>query len=287
MMASCEEFELLISLGLDGELSPEEALQLQDHLKSCPACCQFNQELSEIQSSISSLLLSPPPSLHTRIMDQISQEAALPSQDTAKIVRPGSFYRRYATTAAAVLVLVSALVFGSKLFPANLVDELPAPEATLASSDQAQRSIAGDTSPEEATSPAIQNESPAPPPPSTGKASGRSTTPPRTAKKLDPIAPPMAITSEPPPEPLPFTKDFATSMNSISQEEAQGLLIQKLMEDGEIDPVPVFSRLLDDSSAYLFQYTDSQGNTWDYRVSLYDGSIEQSPSLNENISTLN
>jgi len=61
MMASCEEFELLISLGLDGELSPEEALQLQDHLKSCPACCQFNQELSEIQSSISSLLLSPRP----------------------------------------------------------------------------------------------------------------------------------------------------------------------------------------------------------------------------------
>lgn len=286
MMASCEEFELLISLGLDGELSSEEAAQLQDHLKSCPACCQLNQELSEIQSSISSLLLSPPPSLHTRIMEQISQEAALPSQDT-KLVRPASFYRRYATTAAAVLVLVSALVFGSKLFPPNVVDELPAPEAALASPDQAQRSIVSDVPPQEATSTEIQNESPSPKPSITGKASVGSTTPPRTEKQLDSIAPPMAITSEPPPEPLPFTKEFAAVADTLTQEEAETLLIQYLVEDGEVDPVPVFSRLLDDSSAYLFQYTDSQGNTWEYRVSLYDGSIERSPISNENLSTLN
>ena len=296
-MASCEEYEILMSQSLDGELSPEEDVFLHAHLESCPACCELFCELTNMHDSFSRLSLSPPPSLHMRVMDQIKKEASPPPQKDNKIVRPSVFYRRYATTAAAFLILISAVVFGPKLFPSHLAETVsPGTDPEIATTEQNQRSLPQpepeQASQEPSNSLTIEDEKPIAS--SHGsKSYGKVAPPPVTTEKPQTTTPPIATITAPPPTPPAdtltefSTKNLTGFAASISQSDAEKLLTKLLVDDGQTEPKPTFLRLREDTSSYLFQYTDSSGATWLYSVSLFDGSIERTPLPSNYLSTFN
>lgn len=286
MMASCEEFALLMSQSLDGELSYEEELLLQDHLQGCPACRELFQELSELQASFSSMTLSPPPSLHARIMEQIKQEATnlTASQANDNRIRPVKGYRRYATTAAALVILVSAVVFGAnKLCPPHPVEGLSGgADSAVAAPEPNQRALPENTAPVEPSTYQAEPKKPA-----AYQGSSQKPVKPSAASLPEPpqtAMPPKSIT-EPPSAPLTefTTKELPLTMTVLSQSDAEALLIQKLTEEGQIDPKPIFSRQQEED--YLFLYTDSQGVSWVYSVSSRDGSIDGTSSPSDPLST--
>lgn len=288
-MASCEEYELLISQSLDGELSPEEEVLLHSHLESCFACRELYQELSELQTSFPSLSCSPPDSLHTRIMDQIKQEATYASPVNQKIVRPAAFYRRFATTAAALVILVSSVFFASKLNLTHPVEStLPDTESAVAAPEPNPPAIPEDITPKKPPSTMIKPEKTAPSKNTVEKPTKAPTG--SLSKQPKTVSPSTAPLTAPPPapeSPTEFaTKDMAISATELSQSDAEKLLIDTLTEEGQIEPKPIFSQFSNDSAAYQFEYTDSQGATWVYSISSLDGSITRTPLLNEPLSTL-
>ena len=47
-MKSCEQYELLASLVLDGETTGEEQAELAAHLETCPACQAYAEDIRRI-----------------------------------------------------------------------------------------------------------------------------------------------------------------------------------------------------------------------------------------------
>lgn len=73
---NCEEFRELISARLDGELSPEEARDLEAHLEQCGDCAAFLQELEHLQAlAQESPSASMPSDVQRAILRQTSQRA--------------------------------------------------------------------------------------------------------------------------------------------------------------------------------------------------------------------
>lgn len=70
-MKACNGNKLLISQLIDGELSPEEELQLRDHMGRCPACRAYYEELSFISGHMDDIDF--PDDLHASIMSAVEQ----------------------------------------------------------------------------------------------------------------------------------------------------------------------------------------------------------------------
>jgi len=97
-MAEHEEYLLLISARLDGELKPEEEERLRDHLAACPDCRRAAGELRAIHEAMERLpLLEPPPDLKDRILAEL--------EDTGKGRTGKPVWRRWLAAAAVLVVL--------------------------------------------------------------------------------------------------------------------------------------------------------------------------------------
>lgn len=94
----CEAYVELLSASLDGELTPEEQVQLDAHLENCPHCRALHAELSGLQDSFD-WEVTPPPELKPRILD------ALPPQRSAA---KAPYWRRWGAMAAAVALVALA-----------------------------------------------------------------------------------------------------------------------------------------------------------------------------------
>lgn len=71
-MRSCEEFEVDISLKLDGMLEPEEEQALEEHLAHCPGCRQLARELEQLHAALPQLEeLSAPDRFAEDVMGRI------------------------------------------------------------------------------------------------------------------------------------------------------------------------------------------------------------------------
>lgn len=68
----CEEYELLMSRGLDGDLSPEENAALREHMESCPSCRAAYEALSHVSELLGAELPDPPETLAASVMDRIA-----------------------------------------------------------------------------------------------------------------------------------------------------------------------------------------------------------------------
>lgn len=65
-----------MSAKLDGELSEDEARELEEHLKTCPSCRKLMAELTEMESGLESLRAEPPETLAPGVMRAIRAEKA-------------------------------------------------------------------------------------------------------------------------------------------------------------------------------------------------------------------
>lgn len=110
-----EEYWEWMSADLDGELSPAQHAQLEEHLRTCPSCAQLYQDLSLQTSALGQLDTSLPPELHQNILDH------LPPQLTVR--RTQRNWKVWGSLASC-LVLVAALGYAS--LPREPEDTAPA-----------------------------------------------------------------------------------------------------------------------------------------------------------------
>lgn len=73
---NCDKALEAMSAKLDGELSEDEARELEEHLKTCASCRKLMAELTEMESGLESLCAEPPETLAPGVMRAIRAEKA-------------------------------------------------------------------------------------------------------------------------------------------------------------------------------------------------------------------
>ena len=72
-MKSCERYELLASLAIDGEASPEERAQLAEHLEACPDCRAYYEDLKRLHGGFAREEAVLPEGFSARVMDRVRE----------------------------------------------------------------------------------------------------------------------------------------------------------------------------------------------------------------------
>ena len=76
-MNICETYEALLDLYVDGELTAEEMLQVQEHLDTCPACRGYVDDAFALRAAFPDEESAPlPENFHASVMEKITQSAA-------------------------------------------------------------------------------------------------------------------------------------------------------------------------------------------------------------------
>lgn len=101
-MCDCDRALELISLELDGELTPEEQTELEEHLAACGECRGAAEELRQLHTLLPELEEEVPEGLHQAIMDRIGAEKVVPLSRARK----ASHIRRWASLAAVFAVIL-------------------------------------------------------------------------------------------------------------------------------------------------------------------------------------
>lgn len=110
---TCEQYTVLLSQRMDGELPPAQAKELEAHLAVCPLCRALAEELSALTASLRDLdELEAPEGFVDNVMTRVRAESAGP-----KVI---PFFRRPQVKALAGLAACAALCVGlysAGLFP--------------------------------------------------------------------------------------------------------------------------------------------------------------------------
>ena len=74
---SCQDLEIKLHAHLDGELDSEQDLELEQHLKGCPACSRAQQEYRTLQRAMASpsLYFKVPSGLERKVRSALSEAA--------------------------------------------------------------------------------------------------------------------------------------------------------------------------------------------------------------------
>ena len=99
---NCENAFDLISMDIDGELSPEQAEQLQAHLRDCADCRRLAEAMRAIHSNVSALEVPAPEGLAEGVMRRIGQQSGTVKKPKRRFFGPGTGFGMV----AAVLVLL-------------------------------------------------------------------------------------------------------------------------------------------------------------------------------------
>lgn len=176
MKKNCEEFAALLDAFVDGELSPEEALAVQNHLNTCPDCQSYVDDALAIRAAFPTVEDTEVPAGFTEgVMNAIRTQPA-PSgkkhhQPWSRVLLP------IAACLALVLVLKNAIPASpsdnatpqeaaDKFSEARMLDESPTEEDAEAPANDTAPESALDENPEDAapstdsapqTSPAAYN----------------------------------------------------------------------------------------------------------------------------------
>lgn len=101
-MCDCERALELLSLELDGQLTPEEKGELEAHLAGCGECRRAAEEMRQLHTILPELEEEVPDGLHQAIMDRIGAEKVVP---LSRARRPSQL-RRWASLAAVFAVIL-------------------------------------------------------------------------------------------------------------------------------------------------------------------------------------
>lgn len=121
-MIPCEHCEELINARLDGQLTDQEALLLEEHLDQCPQCRQLDRDLTALHHRLGALSAAPPADLTAAILSQLE----VPAMQTKRKKKKAP-WAAIACAAAAVVLMVVALT--PQMFPASGDTALEAAES--------------------------------------------------------------------------------------------------------------------------------------------------------------
>lgn len=105
-LRDCMKYDMLISARLDGELSDEEARELDDHLASCEDCRRYLRLMEDVKEGLRENLPPPPDTLKSGVMYKIGLE-----KKRSKLVF-GAFGRWTAVAAVICVVIFGAVRMG-------------------------------------------------------------------------------------------------------------------------------------------------------------------------------
>ena len=138
-MCDCGRALELLSLELDGQLTPEERGELEAHLAGCGECRRAAEELRQLHTILPELEEEVPDGLHQAIMDRIGAEKVVPLSSAAKGRRS---LRQWVSLAAVFAVILlgagtlKTLQSGGSTATAPAAANL-APQVTAATQDTA------------------------------------------------------------------------------------------------------------------------------------------------------
>lgn len=102
-MKSCEQYELLASLVLDGEATRAEQAELAAHLETCPACRAYFADIKRIHGALAREEIVVPEGFGLRVMDRVRETAQDRPEEHKKVI-PFPRWRRWAALAACCAV---------------------------------------------------------------------------------------------------------------------------------------------------------------------------------------
>ena len=105
----CEQYRERISALLDGELSPTEQAELEQHLRSCADCAAVYQGFMALSGALAGDLAEPPESLRANVMAELRREQIYQANRRARPLRG------MLATAACVALLLGAALFSGVL----------------------------------------------------------------------------------------------------------------------------------------------------------------------------
>lgn len=111
-MGACEEYELLLAVRLDGELTSEEEARLEAHLARCPACRALAEELEGAHDALARMEELPaPPDFAQGVMARLraGEESAPAREETPKVI---PLFRRPQVRALVSLAACAAVCMG-------------------------------------------------------------------------------------------------------------------------------------------------------------------------------
>lgn len=118
----CEDFQKLISLRQDGQLTPEENGKLEEHLETCRDCGGFAASVSQFDDAIAqSPKASMPEALEIRIRKSISEKSSQAEKQKRSLIKGYIRIPRSAIWATAIIFifLIHKAFFAS---PANDIE---------------------------------------------------------------------------------------------------------------------------------------------------------------------
>lgn len=174
-MYTCDQALDLLSARLDGDLTPEEAAGLEEHLSHCPDCRALAADLEEMHAAMPGLYQEPPPELKERVMAQIRAESAPISLEEVRKKRSGrKVWRSWGAMAAAMAVVFMSAVamrFGGSGDTAGIPENEPVPSASVYSAQpEASEPAAADSLPVEEKTAVADEENDIQTEPSVGEA---------------------------------------------------------------------------------------------------------------------
>ncbi len=107
-MKSCERFELLASLVVDGEATPEEQAELAAHLETCPACRAYSEDIRRIHEACLREPAAVPEGFSAGVMERVRAMEQDRPEDEQKVI-PFRHWRRWAALAACCAVAVLSM----------------------------------------------------------------------------------------------------------------------------------------------------------------------------------
>ena len=149
-MISCERCEELINARLDGYLTEEEALLLEEHLAQCPDCRKLDRDLTTLHERLKNLSFDLPQDFAASVMARLGSVAFQP------VKRKKRPWAAAVCAAAAVLLAVAispqVLPFGSSGADTAAGESAEAPEAMVMDAEPAEGGEAAGATLEESQS---------------------------------------------------------------------------------------------------------------------------------------
>lgn len=172
---------------LDGDLTPEEAAGLEEHLSHCPDCRALAADLEELHAAMPGLYQEPPAELKERVMAQIREESAPISLEEVRKRRSGrKVWRSWGAMAAAMAVVFMSAVamrFGGDT--TGIPENEPVPSATVYSAQpEASEPATADSLPVEGKTAVSGEENDVQTEPSVGETEGKQVQPAQADARL-------------------------------------------------------------------------------------------------------
>ena len=145
-MRSCDEIVELISVSLDGQLTADEQIALDEHIACCPACSALLDDLRALHAAAADWEDVPAPAgFAEAVMRAVAAETASGKTDNVIPFAPrkakGSHWKKWGLSAAAIAIVLLGAVSAPSLMGNFSATKDASPEMAYTRNDNASETL--------------------------------------------------------------------------------------------------------------------------------------------------